>query len=131
MVPNKISVIQPEDPERYAEPLLAYFTYYEDNKAYTKRESTGINWPKFYSKTRKHTIRILDNDYIEGFELIESVSRVSTSNKLIRIMDPRGFIIELSVNRFVDMCKNIEIVDGVLLGSFKYEKIGNQWTLTK
>jgi len=39
---------------------------------------------------------VYDNAPMRGFKIENSVSRYSTSNKLWRILDPRGFELEIS-----------------------------------
>ena len=40
--------------------------------------------------------RIIDNIPLTGFKIVDTVTRYSTSNKLWRILDPRGFELEIS-----------------------------------
>jgi hypothetical protein len=59
---------------------LAYMTYYEKNKAFEKRKSTGISWA-----CTKEGDDIIDNTPVEGFTVGQSVSRWTTSNKVFRV----------------------------------------------
>jgi hypothetical protein len=52
---------------------------------------------------------IIKNVPMEGFRVQKFVSRYSTSNKLWRILDPRGFELEISTGCFENL-----ILDGVI-----------------
>lgn len=58
--------------------------------------------------------RIIDNVPTVGFTITGSVGRVSTSNKLWRVLDPRGFELEISTSCFEDLILNGDILLGVI-----------------
>lgn len=60
--------------------------------------------------------RIIDNDPIDGFVIAHSVDRSSTSNKVWRIRDPRGFELEISTGCMEDLIMNGSIIHGVIQG---------------
>lgn len=60
---------------------------------------------------------IIDNDPLEGFKVVKSVSRYSTSNKLWRILDPRGFELEISSATFEDLILGGDIQSGLIIGA--------------
>lgn len=60
--------------------------------------------------------QIWDNDPIEGFKVMKTVSRYSTSNKLWRILDPRGCQFEISTQSFEDIVMNGTIINGEIQG---------------
>ena len=67
---------------------------------------TGNRWEYIPSTGKNELVQVadwadpqpqlLDNTPIPGFKIENSVSRYSTSNKLWRILDPRGFELEIS-----------------------------------
>ena len=56
--------------------------------------------------------QVYDNTPMRGFKIENSVSRYSTSNKLWRILDPRGFELEISTG----CLENIIMEAGILKG---------------
>ncbi len=56
--------------------------------------------------------KIWDNDPIAGFKIEKSVSRYSTSNKLWRILDPRGIEFEVSTGCLEMIIENATILKG-------------------
>jgi len=59
--------------------------------------------------------RIWDNVPLEGFTISTTVSRYSTSNKLWRIIDPRGVEFEITTENFEDLVMNTTIKQGEIL----------------
>jgi hypothetical protein len=59
---------------------------------------------------------VWENLPLEGFRVVRSVSRMSTSNKVWRILDPRGVEFEISTGCFEDIIMNTTIVNGVIQG---------------
>lgn len=59
--------------------------------------------------------RVIDNVPLEGFCVQRSVSRYSTSNKLWRILDPRGFELEITTACFEDLVMSCVIDKGVIM----------------
>lgn len=123
---------------------LGFANVYEPNsKAYAKREHTQDEWAytpsrymkdgKIWSKGNrwdKRDIvpydepfadylqpRIIINEPLEGFKIVKSVSRYSTSNKLWRILDPRGFELEVNTNVMENLILGGTIVNGEIIGA--------------
>jgi hypothetical protein len=90
---------------------LAYLCHYEDNSAFNKRKRTGQNW----AGKNAGDGMVIDNVPHRNFEIVDSVSRWSTSNKLIRVLDPRGFECEISTGNLVNILKTTRMVNGVIL----------------
>lgn len=59
---------------------------------------------------------IIDNVPIEGFRVQKSVSRSSTSNKVWRILDPRGFELEIMTDTMEDLIHGGAIQSGLIIG---------------
>lgn len=98
---------------------LAYLTYYENNKAFEKRKDTGLRWANaqesnYKSNPEKSTIT--DNIPVSGFKIIGTVSRYVTDNKLFRVKDPRGFVVEVPVNYVFEIINCTTINNGEISG---------------
>jgi len=111
---------------------LGFATPYEDNAAGRKREETVRSWAKI--RTYGNTKDVLEepiftkfpNDPIEGFVVLKSVSRYSTSNVFFRIMDPRGFELEISSPNLMDIINKSEIDKGLVKGKMVWLRDGAQ-----
>jgi hypothetical protein len=55
---------------------------------------------------------------VEGFSFGNSVTRYSTSNKFVRVSDPRGFVLEISIANMCEIIDEHTIVKGDIEGSF-------------
>ena len=64
---------------------------------------------------------ILDNDPTMGFTIADYATRSSTSNKLWRISDPRGFVLEISTANMLDIITTSVIDHGQLFGTYKWD----------
>lgn len=60
--------------------------------------------------------KIILNEPLEGFQIQRSVSRYSTANKLWRVLDPRGWELEISAETFEELIVNGSIIKGVIQG---------------
>lgn len=89
----------------YKMDLLSYVTYTSGGKAFDKRKQTGLKWSEYTqpdcSLEESEMEFQFENEPVEGFAVMSVANRYSTSNKLIRILDPRGFIVESSVENFL------------------------------
>lgn len=107
---------------------LGFATPYGTDVAFRKRKDTVDHWSGPSSRhvpdpnnPGKYMIEhlppyngvIIDNEPMEGFRVEKAVSRWSTSNKLFRINDPRGFTLEISSENLADLILNTTLVDGV------------------
>ncbi len=104
---------------------LAYMTYYEDNAAFHKRKTTGTDWAKLNSmgwntETKKYDhfdVKdgvVIDNTPVTDVYIGSSVSRWSTSNKLFRVQDPRGFTVEVPTDNIATLLHLTTVVNGVI-----------------
>lgn len=59
---------------------------------------------------------IIDNVPLEGFRIQHSVSRYGTSNKLWRVLDPRGFELEITTGTMEDLVMGGVIDKGLIVG---------------
>lgn len=114
--------------------LLAYMTHVETNKttgepspSFAKRQETGKTWarPRIeynYEKCEyeplpkgcNDDILTFENNPCEGFKIVGSVSRWSTSNKFIQVEDPRGFVVEIPTGNLTTLIKYVTVEKGVV-----------------
>lgn len=64
--------------------------------------------------------RVIKNDPMSGFKIVESVSRYSTSNKLWRIEDPRGFELEISTGNMEAILKEGCVLKNEIQGTLQW-----------
>lgn len=95
---------------RRGEEELAYLCQYEENTGFEKRKATGLSWANGYRNPNKTAVGVTEvNSPLKGFAILDSVSRWSTQNKLIRIRDPRGFVCEITTGNLVNLLKTATI----------------------
>ena len=115
-------VCRAKDEER-----LAYMTYHKEDKAFEKRRDTGIAWsggqPRKVWISGKYVMNpyipadvgtTLENVPQSGHYIGDSVSRWSTSNKLFRVKDPRGFTVEVSTGNIATLLHLCTVTNGVV-----------------
>lgn len=66
--------------------------------------------------------RIWDNIPTTGFRIFGSSRRYSTGNKFILIQDPRGFVFEHTVQAFVGLLHETDIVSGEIMSPCIWNK---------
>lgn len=95
---------------------LGFATPYGEDAAFKKRKETVDQWTNYYSHNPRITssTTIIDNVPMSGFSTGKSVSRYSTSNKLIRVADPRGFELEISIDNLSSLLAETVIDHGVI-----------------
>lgn len=80
-----------------------------------------INHPDFDELVPQHLQpRIIKNEPTYGFQIQRSVSRYSTSNKVWRVLDPRGFELEITTGNFEDIVMGGTIHEGVIEGKCQW-----------
>lgn len=87
---------------------LAFLTYDTHDAASKKRIDTVKNW--YGSKKMCN----LDNPPLSGFTFVDVISRCRTKNKLMRVFDPRGFIVEVSIDILLEIMQSATIKNGVI-----------------
>lgn len=90
--------------------VLGFVVPYGTTKAEKNRMKTVDRWADDNTPSR-----ILDNEPTRGFKVVESVSRYSTSNKLFRVQDPRGFELEIPADNLVDVLLATTVVKGEII----------------
>lgn len=91
---------------------LSYMTYYKDDAAFKKRKATGLSWASRSNPNEQGDV--VDNELIAGFQVISSVSRWSTQNKLFRVRDPRGFVVEIPSGNLAKLIACTTITNGTI-----------------
>ena len=61
--------------------------------------------------------RILPNEPLTGFRISDTISRYNTSNKLWRILDPRGFELEISTACMEEILMQGGVLKGIIQGA--------------
>lgn len=94
---------------------LAFLVPYEDNAAGRKRIETvdlWLNGHRYYNNEPKIEGKIYDNTPMTGFKIVGWADRWSTDNKTARILDPRGFMLEIYIPNLVAIIQDTTIVNG-------------------
>lgn len=112
---------------------LSYMCQYEltqsgDVAANVKKmQETGRSWAKRSGTDDKGVI--IDNTPTKSIYVGCSVSRWSTSNKLFRVTDPRGFTIEIPTDNLATLLHHTTVVKGVVQEECVWGKEGNNHIL--
>lgn len=125
-IPKKIKVGYQNRNDTYSG-KLAYVIYY-DEKGNLRKEPSWQNW-------RDKTIESneFNNELIEGFVLNKKTGDYTDwfhRQAYIRVFDPRGFEIEITVNNLLYILENCDSIKGKgLIGRFCYGWIGKDLVL--
>lgn len=102
--------------------------YKKDNKGNIERDQNNR-----YITTRDEYLKgeefIADNTPTTGFYVGSSVSRWSTSNKLFRVKDPRGFTVEIPTDNLATLLHHTTVVKGVVQEGCVWGREGNNHIL--
>lgn len=101
--------------------MLGFATPVADDKAYEKRKATVDSWANNYQNTMtkddpRRIGQVYPNKLAHGFEIAKSVRRSGWNggNVVWRIVDPRGFELEISSANLASILDCSTIVDGVI-----------------
>lgn len=109
---------------------LAYMTHYAEDEAFNKRVETGTSWAGIDYKERNPSAGVtVENTPIKGFYIGDSVSRWSTSNKLFRVIDPRGFMVEVPTGNISTLLHHTTVINGVVQSECVWGREGNNHIL--
>lgn len=110
------------------EGILAFMVPDGTDVAAQKRKSTVDVWSNYqqYDSSKNPPAKIIKNEAVEGFEILSDVHRWSTENKLIRILDPRGFQVEISVSNLCMLLKETTTAQGKIEGELIWARLGAQ-----
>lgn len=97
--------------------LLGFATYLEQNRRFEKRKDTIDRWAKECPWKRNEDVPpdTFDNPLLEGFYIPEEVRRCGSwngGNVVWRIVDPRGFELEISSNNLARIMNHTNILKG-------------------
>ena len=112
---------------------LSYLCQYETTESgevaanVKKMQATGRGWIRGENKDKSGTI--IDNTPTKNIYVGCSVSRWSTSNKLFRVTDPRGFTIEIPTDNLATLLHHTTVVKGVVQEECVWGKEGNNHIL--
>ena len=68
---------------------------------------------------------VLDNEFLSGFKILGSKSRYSTSNKVWRILDPRGIQFEISSGAMAHILLSTTVQKGEIMEKCCWGSDGN------
>lgn len=121
---------------------LAYMSPYEEGRDgkplanIVKMQSTGRWWARGYTGLDRHECipvegeeAVVENGPIKGFYIGSSVARWSTSNKLFRVNDPRGFTVEVPTDNIATLLHHTTVTNGVVQEECVWGREGNNHIL--
>jgi hypothetical protein len=131
--PPKYYLIKHNDEvEKKVEYPLSFLTPDGDDAA-EKRKDTGRRWAggHYYWRAKREEEKsleecVIDNVPVEGFQIVNTVSRSTTDNKVFRIFDPRKFQCEISSYNLFDIIANGVVDHGVVQGKYVWARDGQQ-----
>lgn len=91
---------------------LSHMSHVTSDSTFSNRQETGRKWAAKYSNPATPEEHVYKNVPMKGFKLGKSVSRWSTDNKLFRLEDPRGFVVEISTGNLEMLMRDVTIVKG-------------------
>jgi hypothetical protein len=94
-----------------------------------ERDENGRVIVDYTIPARKGEEFIADNTPTTGFYVGSSVSRWSTSNKLFRVKDPRGFTVEIPTDNLATLLHHTTVVKGVVQEACVWGREGNNHIL--
>lgn len=117
------------------EVLLGFATPVSADAAFKKRKATVDHWGSGYHYADRNNDqpdercipRTLKNELVEGFEIARSVRRYGWNggNVVWRVIDPRGFELEISSANFASIVDCTTIVNGVIQGRCVWGRDGS------
>lgn len=93
-------------------PELAFMTPNTADSNYEKRLATLKSWCKGYGNKAEEKLNEFDNSPTTGFQILNAQSRYSTDNKVFRLKDPRGFILEIYTGNLEKILQTSNILKG-------------------
>jgi hypothetical protein len=111
---------------------LGFMTPYEDTKAGQKRRDTVDNWAKGYWGSSEKTFNAvtLENKPMIGFKIGRSIRRSGGWNgsgaSYVRVEDPRGFELEITIENLVMCMADNHIQDGEIVAECVWGRDGNR-----
>jgi len=101
-----------------------------------KMQATGRSWARGYTGLDRHERipvdgdeAVIDNTPTKGLYVGSSVARWSTSNKLFRVSDPRGFTVEVPTDNIATLLHHTTVINGVVQEECVWGREGNSHIL--
>lgn len=107
---------------------LAFITPYGTDKAAKQRMRTVDEWSTagLWSKPKNPKTEVIKNEAVSGFRISEEIRRWSTSNVVWRIVDPRGFQLEISSGNMAYLIAETSIHEGWIDATLQWVRDGAQ-----
>lgn len=106
----------------------------DESAAFKKRKDTGIKWAKA-TVSKDNSLEEADfylnyegsfkNEPRTGFKIVDYATRYNTDNKLIRIEDPAGFVIEVPVENAIGLLHESTVAFGSVQEPCVWGRNGN------
>ena len=106
----------------------------DESAAFKKRKDTGINWAKA-TVGKNNSLEEADfylnyegsikNEPRVGFKIVDYATRYNTDNKLIRIEDPAGFVVEVPVENAIELLHESTVAFGSIQEPCVWGRNGN------
>jgi len=106
---------------------LGYIVPHGTDFAFDKRKASVDNWIQVYNSTALDTITF-DNTPVTGFKLGRSIKRTGWNggNVVVRIEDPRGFEVEITVANLLKIMENNTIENTEILAECIWGRDGGK-----
>jgi hypothetical protein len=109
---------------------LGFMTPYNDDEAGQRRRATVDNWARGYGNSKTFNSVILENKPMIGFKIGRAIRRSGGWNgsgaSYVRIEDPRGFELEITIENLV-MCMSDNLLDdGEIIAECVWGRDGNR-----
>lgn len=113
----------------------------KDDAAFKKQKKTvdawcgdGGSWcPTTHKRLPPAVVQMphhIPNDPVKGLSFMKAVSRWSTSNKFLRVQDPRGFELEISIENLMELFGSTNINRGIIADECVWGRAGGKVYLT-
>lgn len=108
---------------RHEDEMLGFMTPQDDSKAFEKRKETVDRW-----RDKKIEPISFKNELLSGFRLDRDIKRYGWNggNSVIRLEDPRGFEVEISVANLCKIIENNTIRNGIIENECIWGRDGNR-----
>ena len=118
---KKISIVTQNDVPLVGAPLSYLVQADADHtKEYQSSIKSAKQWSVGWGK--EAVVHTFVNAPISGFKIGNVATRYSTSNKFYRIIDPRGFQLEISTANLNEIIQTGEIAYGEIIGEYVWTK---------
>lgn len=88
-----------------------------DDSGAKKRKETVDNWVNGYGympnpASSLNECKVVDNTPMNGFKIVDWAGRYSTDNKVVRVVDPRGYELEVYIPNLLELIQTCDINKG-------------------